>query len=163
MPGPAAKPAHLHVLAGNPSNKKLPQHKTASKAKKAKSPAPPRSLNGDSVAVYRWRKLTAELLEEYGTVPAAVLDLIEVYCATYSTWRKIHERIHATLKEFGGLTVRSKNGHPMELPDATQERKYAEQLKSYSAEISRQCARIAADTGEEEDELEKRMARRRQA
>lgn len=101
--GPKPKPAHLHVVNGNPSKKPLAALADGTRVP-VEIPEPPDFLDPD--ALEEWKRISIELakLSLIAKIDRAALA---AYCINYSRWRQCEIKIQSLEDDKGLVDVTS--------------------------------------------------------
>lgn len=87
--GPKPKPAHLHLINGNPSKKRLSVLQDGTRVP-VEIPEMPSHL--DSEARKEWKRISVELLK-LGLIAKVDRAALAVYCVAYSRWVRAERKL----------------------------------------------------------------------
>jgi len=98
--GPKPKPTKLRVLQGNAGKRALPKSEVQPRA--ADPLAAPTSL--DALGLQKWRQLAPQLTE-LGLLTELDVDMLAMYCQTWSDWRSVRTAIAVTAGKDDGQAL----------------------------------------------------------
>ncbi len=151
--GPAPKPTHLKVLAGNPGKRPINEDEP-----KPKPIAPKCPSWLDKEAKKEWKRVAPEL-ERLGLLTQVDGAALAAYCQAYSRWKQAEEVLSKH-----GLVFKTPNGYIQQLPQVAIAQKYARIMREFCHEFgltpsSRSGMKLPS--GGEEDEFEAFLDRKR--